>query len=118
MTYDQITNQLEEIRAERKEWAEGGNDFEYDIKAIDEVLKILDEFKIIHPVPAHYEVEGLEQDTMDIIIALVKHNTSDVEAACYFFSILKYLFRFGKKNGKDDLLKALDFLYRLLEVES
>lgn len=73
----------------------------------------------LHPVPKHYEVEGLEQPTMDIIAALVKHNTTDVIQATQLFSIYKYLFRFGKKDGIKDLIKARDFLHRLIdEVEN
>lgn len=65
------------------------------------------------PVPSHYDISGIPP-TMDIINAVVKHNTEDVTQAGYLFNLLKYVFRWGKKDGLKDLYKAKDFLERLI----
>ena len=64
--------------------------------------------------PAHYQISGLG-DSMDIIIKIVKHDTDDSELGIYLFNTLKYLFRFGKKNGIEDLKKARNYLDMLIE---
>lgn len=64
--------------------------------------------------PTHYKIDGLG-DSMDIIIKIVKHNTDDAELGIYLFNTLKYLFRFGKKNGIEDLKKARNYLDMLIE---
>lgn len=66
-------------------------------------------------VPNHYTIEGIQQPTMDIINAIVRHNTTDPVQAAYLFQILKYFFRFGKKDGLKDINKALDFGHRLAD---
>ena len=89
------------------------------LKALGEAITIIakdyvfGEPEDLHPVPEHYKVNGLEQDTMDVIEAIVRHNCIDVWQACLLFSALKYLFRFGKKDGVKDLTKAVDFVVRL-----
>ena len=65
--------------------------------------------------PNHYQING--QDTMDIILSLVENNTDDIVESCYLFNIYKYVFRFGNKNGLDDLKKAQDYLERLVEYK-
>lgn len=79
--------------------------------------KLTDKANSVTEVPAHYQIKGLNQPSMEVIDVVVKHNTSDVKEACYLFMILKYLFRFGKKDGLNDLYKAKDFLDRLIEVK-
>lgn len=64
--------------------------------------------------PSHYQIDGLG-DSMDIIMRAVKHNTGDMEEGIYLFNTLKYLFRFGKKNGIEDLRKARNYLDMLIE---
>ena len=77
--------------------------------------KLTDKASKLTEIPAHYQIKGLNQPSMEVIDAIVKHNTDDVKEACYLFMILKYLFRFGKKDGVKDLYKAKDFLDRLIE---
>lgn len=36
---------------------------------------------------------------------------------CYQFSVVKYVTRFRDKNGKQDLLKAIDCIQRLIIAE-
>lgn len=78
-------------------------------------LKCIGELEELHPVPEHYDVKGLEQPTMDIIYSLVKHNGEDPIEGALLFSLYKYVFRYGKKDGVKDLRKALDFLTRLID---
>lgn len=65
-------------------------------------------------VPEHYQING--KDTMEIILEIVRKNTSDIEEAIYLFNTIKYLIRYKDKDGKKDLLKAKDYLNRLIEV--
>lgn len=64
--------------------------------------------------PDYYQING--QDTMDTIISIVENNYLSVKESILLFNVLKYLVRFGKKSGKDDLMKAKDYLERLMEV--
>lgn len=66
--------------------------------------------------PAHYQISGLG-DSMDIIIKVVNHNTDDMEKGIKLFNVLKYLFRFGHKDGIKDLKKARNYLNMLIERE-
>ena len=66
--------------------------------------------------PAHYQISGLG-DSMDIIIKVVNHNTDDMEKGIKLFNVLKYLFRFGRKDGIKDLKKARNYLDMLIEKE-
>ena len=66
--------------------------------------------------PAHYQISGLG-DSMDIIIKVVNHNTDDIEKGIKLFNVLKYLFRFGHKDGIKDLKKAKNYLDMLIERE-
>lgn len=63
--------------------------------------------------PQHYNING--KDTMETILEIVKANSTSVEETIYLFNTLKYLIRYKRKNGKEDLLKAKDYLNRLLE---
>lgn len=63
--------------------------------------------------PEHYKING--QDSMKLILDIVKENSTSVEETVYLFNTLKYLVRYKRKNGKEDLLKAKDYLNRLIE---
>ena len=65
--------------------------------------------------PRHYSIEGLEQESIDVIKAVVEHNCVAPWAAVLLKDTLKYLFRFGQKNGLEDLLKAKQYLGWLIE---
>ena len=66
-------------------------------------------------LPSHYCIEGLEQESIDVIKAVVEHNCVAPWAAVLLKDTLKYLFRFGRKNGLEDLLKARQYLDWLIE---
>lgn len=65
--------------------------------------------------PRHYCIEGLEQESIEVIKAIVEHNCVTPWAAVLLKDTLKYLFRFGRKNGLEDLLKAKQYLEWLIE---
>lgn len=74
---------------------------------IDEEVK---EDKINHP--KHYKLgNGLE--TIDIVEA-VTVNLQGIEAVCVG-NVLKYICRYSKKNGLEDLKKAQWYLNHLIE---
>lgn len=64
--------------------------------------------------PDHYKING--EDTIKTIIAIVDNNHLETEESIYLFNVLKYLVRFNNKNKADDLMKAKDYLVRLMEV--
>lgn len=66
-------------------------------------------------VPKHYEIEGLKEESIEVIEAVIDHNANDPVAGYFLGNCLKYLFRFGRKNGVEDLRKAQDFLGWLIE---
>lgn len=63
--------------------------------------------------PQHYQIAGLG-DSLAVLVKIVQHNTDDVEEGILLFNTLKYLFRFGKKNGVQDLRKAQNYLGMLI----
>lgn len=63
--------------------------------------------------PQHYQIAGLD-NSLAILVKIVQHNTDDVEEGILLFNTLKYLFRFGKKNGVQDLRKAQNYLGMLI----
>lgn len=65
--------------------------------------------------PRHYCIDGLEQESIEVIKAIVEHNCVAPWAAVLLKDTLKYLFRFGRKNGLEDLLKARQYLDWLIE---
>lgn len=65
--------------------------------------------------PEHYKING--KDSMKLILDIVKENSTSVEETVYLFNTLKYLIRYKRKNGKEDLLKAKDYLERLINEE-
>lgn len=61
----------------------------------------------------HYDFEGLSP--LEIFKLLEKKDQmSNYEAFCRFNAI-KYIWRYPQKNGKDDLLKAMDYIRLLIE---
>lgn len=64
--------------------------------------------------PDHYKING--EDTIKTIIAIVDNNHLKTEESIYLFNVLKYLIRFNNKNKADDLMKAKDYLVRLMEI--
>ena len=81
----------------------------------EDTIESLGKNEELHPIPAHYDVKGLNQPTMDVIYSLVAHNAKDSIGGALLFSLYKYVFRYGKKDGVKDLRKALDFLTRLID---
>lgn len=63
-------------------------------------------------IPKHYQIDDL--DTMKLIVKIVENNKLNTEASIYLFNTLKYLVRFGNKDGLKDLEKAQDYLERLV----
>lgn len=64
--------------------------------------------------PDYYNIGG--EDTIKTIIGIVDNNGLGTEQSIYLFNTLKYLVRFNNKNKFDDLIKAKDYLERLMEV--
>lgn len=64
--------------------------------------------------PEHYTINGKE--TIKTVIDIVDNNHLKTEESIYLFNTLKYLVRFNNKNGLEDLVKAKDYLERLMEV--
>lgn len=65
-------------------------------------------------IPEHYKINGV--DTIKTIVGIVKNNKLETEEGLYLFNVLKYLIRFNNKDGMKDLVKARDYLDRLMEV--
>jgi len=63
--------------------------------------------------PQHYQIAGVG-DSLAILVKIVEHNTDNIEDGILLFNTLKYLFRFGKKNGMQDLRKAQNYLSMLI----
>lgn len=64
--------------------------------------------------PDYYNING--EDTIKRIIEIVDNNHLGTEQSIYLFNTLKYLVRFNNKNRIDDLIKAKDYLERLMDV--
>lgn len=64
--------------------------------------------------PDYYNING--EDTIKTIIEIVDNNHLGTEQSIYLFNTLKYLVRFNNKNRIDDLIKAKDYLERLMDV--
>lgn len=65
--------------------------------------------------PKHYKIQGLENDTLDIILAFTNNNNLGASEGYIYGNILKYLIRFNNKNGIEDLRKAEFYLKRLIK---
>jgi len=64
--------------------------------------------------PAHYQANGIE--TIDVIEAWTK-DLDGIVAVCTA-NVIKYISRWHKKNGVEDLKKAQWYLNKLIEVLS
>nr|DAS82443.1 MAG TPA: nucelotide kinase [Caudoviricetes sp.] len=67
--------------------------------------------------PAHYKLDGLDIESKDVLKSVLG-NKGYVHWACG--NAMKYIFRWEKKNGLEDLKKArknLDFAIETLEGE-
>jgi len=70
-------------------------------------------------VPNHYDIQGLDQPSMEVLKIFMEHNNLDFKSFCYG-NAFKYLMRFNKKNKFEDLQKAkvyLDLMIKELEDE-
>lgn len=84
---------------------------------IDNLCKQLfpeDDEEIAYNNPDYYQIDG--EDSMPWIIRIVEANADTLERGIYLFNIFKYLIRFPRKNGVEDLLKAKDYLLRLIDT--
>lgn len=65
--------------------------------------------------PKHYKLYGMDIESIDVIRA-VDHDLDGTEG---FFTgnVLKYMIRWKKKNGIEDLQKARKYLDWLIEYE-
>lgn len=59
--------------------------------------------------PAHYKLDGLNIESIDIIFAVVRKIENGVIAVCVA-NVLKYVIRAQKKNGLEDYKKARKYL--------
>lgn len=64
--------------------------------------------------PNYYRING--QDTLDTIVSIVENNNLSIKESILLFNTLKYLVRFNNKGGYHDLVKAKDYLERMMEV--
>lgn len=65
---------------------------------------------------SRYKVGNI--DSMRFILDVAKKNRCVVEDGFYLCNVLKYLIRYNDKNGMRDLLKAKDYLDRLISFYS
>lgn len=64
-------------------------------------------------LPEYYLVDGY--DSMDFMLSVAEENGCTQRETFYLCSTLKYLIRYKRKNGYEDLEKAEDYLLRLME---
>lgn len=68
--------------------------------------------------PNHYKIDGV--DSMEHIIKLtagaVDADYNEIARIVYIFNAFKYIFRHRKKNGAEDLDKAIDYINRLKDI--
>lgn len=65
--------------------------------------------------PKHYDPRGpLKLECFDAIEAIVEP-LQGAEAA-YMYAVVKYLWRYKQKDGLADLLKAEQYLQKLIEI--
>ena len=77
------------------------------------------ELKEVGPVdnvksPKHYKLEGLDIESKDVIKSLL--GVENYIGWCWG-NVLKYLFRWKKKNGLEDLKKAREILDWIIELK-
>lgn len=76
----------------------------------DEVIQELNDNDAIRP--AHYRAGGV-----DVIEYAGHHVPREQMAGFYRINVLKYLTRYDKKNGVEDLKKAQFYLDKLIQLE-
>ena len=81
-------------------------------KSVDEIMENLTGEDVVNS-PSHYQVEGLEIETIEIVKA-ISNQYNGFSANC-IGNVLKYLIRAKKKNGLTDLKKAQKYLSWLIE---
>jgi hypothetical protein len=65
--------------------------------------------------PSHYHKGGI--DVIDFMKLHFTERKYSVVEGFYIGNILKYICRYKEKNGQDDLIKAKDYLERLMELD-
>jgi Protein of unknwon function (DUF3310). len=83
-------------------------------KSVDEIMENLTGEDVVNS-PSHYQVEGLEIETIDIVRA-ISNQYNGFSANC-IGNVLKYLIRAKKKSGVTDLKKAQKYLSWLIGEE-
>lgn len=65
--------------------------------------------------PSHYQITE-EMEVIDLIDRLIEINDEALtkKQSGYYFNTMKYLCRFGGKNGLEDLKKARYYLNRMI----
>lgn len=94
-------------------WSDTKQGFDYWSSLHNRFLKFLNENQnsaiaavLVNPVkPKHYN----ENEDYDVYSFAIKNNLGMLEG-----NVIKYVSRHGKKNGKEDLLKAIETLERLI----
>lgn len=77
---------------------------------VEATKKLVESFDPIRP--QHYHEGGID------VFAYGKANFTKEEMRGFFKgNIIKYITRFNKKNGEEDLLKAEEYLKQLIELE-
>ncbi|MDY5437145.1 DUF3310 domain-containing protein [Peptostreptococcus porci] len=64
--------------------------------------------------PKHYKLEGLDIESKDVIKSLL--GVENYIGWCWG-NVLKYLFRWKKKNGLEDLKKASEILSWIIQLK-
>lgn len=78
--------------------------------ALDELKQVAEKDNVNHP--AHYETGKFEC----IDVMLETQGKEKVKAFC-ICNAFKYLYRHGRKNGREDIEKAVWYLNKYLELE-
>jgi hypothetical protein len=65
--------------------------------------------------PTHYHKGGI--DVIDFMKLHFPEKKYTVAEGFFIGNILKYTCRYKEKNGQDDLIKAKDYLERLMELD-
>lgn len=117
-TIEDLLDELEDLAYERKAdlLTSKRNEINFAIKHILRDVVEGGENDMVNS-PAHYKLDGLDIESKDVLKSVLG-NKGYVKWACG--NAMKYLFRWEKKNGLEDLRKArknLDFAIEVLESE-
>lgn len=81
------------------------------LKDVDDDI-LIDEEDVINS-PSHYQLEGLDIEVIDVIVAVL----NEEELRGYLRgNVIKYMLRADKKGGKEDYLKAEKYLGWLIDL--